>query len=82
MFAEGGHEVFDVFFAFVFDAKIVNDEGEGDVARFMAEEAIGVRLVVAVGGKAFAEVVVGDLSCLFEAVPCFGDAGVDVSVVG
>ena len=42
LFLEGLDQVVSIFFAGIFDAKVVNDKGEGDVTRRMLPEGRGV----------------------------------------
>ena len=62
-------EVFDVLTVLIFDAKVINNESEGDVTGFVFEEAVGAGLMVSVLLELFAEVIVGDFAGFLESVP-------------
>ena len=73
--------MFDVLAVFVFDAEVVNDEGEVDIAGFMLEESVRASLVVSVFVELLAEVVMGDLTSFLESVPGLAHFGVAASLV-
>ena len=61
VFPEGGEEVVPVFFFFVFDPKVVDNESESDVAGLVFEETGGVgALVVPIVDEMENEFVLGD----------------------
>jgi hypothetical protein len=78
---DDGNEVVDVLFVSISDAKIVNDQGEHEVAVEMFPQA-GVHRAwcIAERGKEFAEPVVGKLPGLWEAIHAFAHLGVDVAI--
>jgi hypothetical protein len=75
--------VIGVCFSFVFNAEVVDDEGELDGAPGVFPEALHEGgLVVAVFRQTFGEKVVGELAGLGQAVHAFVDADVYVAIVG
>ena len=63
--AQSSEEVQGMFFAFVFDAEVVDDEGEGDGSGVVAPERWGEGdWVVSRFGEVSGEAVVGDLAGL------------------
>jgi hypothetical protein len=78
---DDGNEVVDVLFVSVSDAKIVNDQGEHEVAVEMFPQAGGHRAwYIAKWGKEFVEPVVGKLSGLWEVIHASAHLSVDVSI--
>jgi hypothetical protein len=71
---EVGDQVFCMLSAFIFHAKVVDNEAEHDGARDVSEEAGSVLCGgVAKGGKVLDEVVVGNDASLQKAVHAFAD---------
>ncbi len=78
---DDGNEVVDVLFVSVSDAKIVNNQGEHEVAVEMFPQAGGHRVwYIAKRGKEFVEPVVGKLAGLWEAIHAFAHLSVDVAI--
>jgi hypothetical protein len=78
---DDGNEVVDVLFVSVSDARIVNNQGENEVAVEMFSQAGGHRAwYIAKRGKEFAESVVGKLAGLWEAIHAFAHLSVDVAI--
>ena len=79
--SKGVAKVFSMFFAHIFDAKVVDDEGKGDGPCFMFEEARSVPgLVIAMLCEVRDEFIGGDFACLGEAVHSFAYFSIDISV--
>ena len=71
-----------VFFSDVFDAKVIDDEAEGDGARCVLEEAWdALGLDVAMSGKVGNKLVVGNAAGLGKAIHAFSDFNVDKALV-
>ena len=73
--------MFDVVLVYIFNAKIVDDESEGDIMGFMTEETFGVLgfdlgMFCEIGD----EVVVSNFVRLLKAVPSSFDLCVNVSI--
>ena len=65
----------------VFDVKVFNNKGEGDVTDLLKEEAQGVTgFYVAIFLEVLDKVVVGNFSSFFEAIPNTFDFGVDIAI--
>jgi hypothetical protein len=78
---DDGNEVVDVLFVSVSDAKIVNDQGEHEIAVEMFPQVGGHRAwYIAERGKEFAESVVGKLAGLWEAIHTFVHLSVGVAI--
>ena len=74
--------MFGMFFANIFDAKVINNEAECDRAGGMLEEswdAFG--LMIAVLGEVGDEFIIGKASCLWKPIHSFPDFHVDIAIV-
>jgi hypothetical protein len=80
---QGIDEMVGIVFANIFDAKVVDDEAEGDVAALVSPKAGGARRWgVAVFGEVGLESNVGEEAGLFKAVHAFANFNVHPSVRG
>ena len=70
-----------IFFAKIFDAKVVNNKGEGDVTRCMIPEGRGAgdRRISKLG-EGYFRPVIGNAAGLFETLHAFADLHVDPTV--
>jgi hypothetical protein len=65
------HKVVGMLFPNIFNAEIIDNEGEGDWSPFVAPEAWSVRaLMISVGGESFPEEFVGKYACLWQSSDC------------
>ena len=74
-------QVIRIFFANIFDAEVVNDEGRGDVMRHMIPEGMGAgdRRISKLGKVDF-QPALGNVAGLFETRHAFSDIHVDTAI--
>lgn len=77
-FLEDGYEMVGMFFAHIFDPKVVHYEAEGDGTSGVGEKARDlVRLDIAMGFEVGDKGIIGDSASLGEAIHAFADFNVD-----
>ena len=81
MLLEGLDQMISIFFSDIFDAKAVDDKGEGDVRRCMLPEVGGAgdRRIYKLGEVDF-QLVIGNAAGLFDTRHAFADIHIDTAV--
>ena len=82
LFSNGVDKVVYVRLVRIFDTEVIDNEGEVDVAVFVAEEAGSCGgLMVVVFFEMGNNIFVRDAACFFQTVPCTFDACIHVTIV-